>query len=207
MEKQIWLIRHPEIENADSRYFYGSSDVGLSPRGVEQAGRLAEFLQKNNLKRIITSGLKRSDYLGRMVARTEDISWEVEPFIKEMHFGRWEGMPAAEVERTEPERYKDCLYADMNFRFPGGESVREFFDRVKKGLEKIVKESDESLIAIITHSGVVRMVLMDILNFDYQAYWRFRIDYGSLTALDIYDDFIHIRKINDTCHLNGLCPN
>lgn len=204
MEKQLWLIRHPEVENANTGCFYGTSDVELSSRGVEQAGRMAEFLRQKNLKRIISSGLKRTDTLGRMVAEVSEISWEVEPALKEMHFGRWEGLSAAEVERTEPELYAAYVEADMDFRFPEGESILEFLDRTKKGLEKIVKASDEPLIAIITHSGVVRMALVDLLNLDFQAYWRFRIDYGSLTVLDIYDDFTHIRKVNDTCHLNGL---
>lgn len=205
MTKQLWLIRHPEVENAASQRFYGFHDINLSARGVEQARRLRDYLQQQNLSRIITTGLKRTDYLGQMIGETSTISWEVEPSLKEMHFGRWEGLAAAEVRENEPELYNDCVTADINFRFPEGESIQEFLDRVKTGLKKIIRKSNDSTVAVITHSGVVRMALIDLLNLDFQANWRFRIDYGSLSVFEIYEDFTGIVKINDTCHLDGLC--
>jgi broad specificity phosphatase PhoE len=181
MEKQLWLIRHPEVEDAGSQRFYGLHDVGLSARGLEQAGKLAGFLQRRNLKRIISTGLKRTDCLARMIEQSAGIPWEVEPSLKEMHFGRWEGLSAKEAEKTDPKLYTDCVGADMDFRFPEGESIKEFMGRVKMGLEKIMLDSDDPVTAVISHSGVVRMALIDLLNLDFQDNWR--------------------QKINDTCHL------
>jgi len=122
--------------------------------------------------------------------------------LKEMHFGRWEGLSAEEVKNNEPEQYAACVDADMNFRFPEGESIREFLERVKQGLEKIITNADDTVTAVITHSGVVRMALIDLLDLDFQANWRFQIDYGSLTVLDMYNGFTRILKTNDTCHLS-----
>jgi broad specificity phosphatase PhoE len=206
MKKQLWLIRHPEVEDAASQRFYGFHDINLSAQGFEQAGRLRDYLQRQNLSRIITTGLKRTDCLGQMLQETSQISWEVEPSLKEMDFGRWEALAAAEVEKSEPELYKKCVAADRDFRFPEGESIQEFLDRVTTGLEKVIQNSDDPLVAVVTHSGVVRMALIDLLNLDFQANWHFRIDYGSLSAFEIYEDFTSIVKINDTCHLDGLCP-
>jgi broad specificity phosphatase PhoE len=206
MKKQLWLIRHPEVENAASQRFYGLHDINLSARGFEQAGRLRDYLQQQNLSRIITTGLNRTDYLGQIIGETSKVSWEVEPSLKEMHFGRWEGLTAAEVEKSEPELYKKCVAADINFRFPEGESIHEFLDRVTKGLERIILNSDDPVIAVVTHSGVVRMALIDLLNLDFKLNWHFRIDYGSLSVFEIHEDFTSIVKINDTCHLDGLCP-
>lgn len=204
MEKQLWLIRHTEVENAGYQHFYGFHDIDLSVQGIKQVEQLTAFLGQQNLARIISTGLKRTDHLARMLEQKTNISWEVDPSLKEMHFGRWEGLSAKEVEEAEPELYAKCVGADMNFRFPEGESVLEFLERVKTGLQKIILSSNDSVIAIITHSGVIRMALKNILDLDFQNYWRFRIDYGSITVFDIYGDYTCIRKINDTCHLNGF---
>lgn len=207
MEKQLWLIRHPEVENSDCKHFYGLHDIDLSVQGIKQAEQLTAFLGQQNLARIISTGLKRTDYLARMLEKKANISWEVEPSLKEMHFGRWEGLSAKEVEEAEPELYAECVGADMDFRFPEGESVVEFLDRVKTGLQKIILNSNDPVIAVITHSGVIRMALKNILDLDFQNYWRFRIDYGSITVFDIHGDYTYIRKINDTCHLPGRARN
>ncbi len=201
MEKQLWLIRHPEVENAGSQPFNGHHDIGLSTLGIEQAERLAEFLTQQNLTRVISSGLKRTDYLANMVAREANIPIDVEPLLKEMYFGRWEGLSAKDVQTNEPELYADCVAGDMDYRFPEGEQVQEFHDRVKRGLDKIILNTNDPLTVIITHSGVVRMALVDLLNLDFQANWRFRIDYGGLTVFEFHSDFARIRQINDTCHL------
>lgn len=203
MEKQLWLIRHPEVENAGTQPFNGHHDIGLSAQGEEQAERMVGFLTQQNLTRVISTGLKRTDYLGEMVAREANIPQEVEPLLKEMYFGRWEGLSAKDVGKAEPELYADCVAGDMDYRFPEGEQVQEFHDRVKRGLDKIILKTDDPVTAIITHSGVVRMALIDLLKLDFQANWRFRIDYGSLTVFEFHSDFARIRKINDTCHLNG----
>ena len=204
MEKQVWLIRHPEVEDAYPQRFVGFHDAGLSVQGIQQAECLAEFLQRQNLERIISTGLERTDYLARMIAQAANIAWEVEPSLKEMHFGRWDGLSAKEVQEAEPELYEACVRADMNFRFPEGESIQEFFDRIKSGLDKVIKETDDEVVVVITHGGVVRMALIDLLELDFQSNWRFCIDYGSLSVLEIYGDYTRIGKINDTCHLDGI---
>ena len=42
---RLWLIRHAEVESRYRHTFGGRINMNLSPRGREQAGKLAEYLQ------------------------------------------------------------------------------------------------------------------------------------------------------------------
>ncbi len=48
---RLYLIRHGEVEGADTGKLFGHTDVALSPRGLEQSRRLADRLAERQLKR------------------------------------------------------------------------------------------------------------------------------------------------------------
>ncbi len=82
----------------------------------------------------------------------------IEPRLRESNRGDWEGQLFIDIARDEPEAYSAWLRAGADFRFPGGESLREQSDRVWAALEDI-REAGPLPALVVCHRGSIRTVL------------------------------------------------
>lgn len=150
MKKEIFLFRHGDVEDRYKKRFRGALDVNLSPLGEQMSQANAKFLVEKPVDVVITSGLKRTDFVGKLVA-AQGIRHEVEPRFAEARFGEWEGKSWAEVTALFPEAAKTYKQDFLNMQFPGGEAVVDLRTRLL-GAWNDVLSRPESRIAIIGHS-------------------------------------------------------
>ena len=104
MTYEIVLIRHGQSTwNLENR-FTGWVDVGLSPRGVEEARTAGQELKKNNYRfdLVLTSVLRRSiDTLTEVLNQLGQIDLPVvqDWHLNERHYGALQGLNKAEMAR------------------------------------------------------------------------------------------------------------
>jgi probable phosphoglycerate mutase len=120
----ILLIRHGETAwNAEGK-FRGRQDIDLNARGGRQAAALARGLSRTfAISHVYSSPLRRCLAAARPLARAFGLSVVVEPALKDLCFGQWEGMSIEEAARRSPHEYTARLRGDPSFRPPGGESA------------------------------------------------------------------------------------
>ena len=100
---RVLLIRHAESEgNAEGR-FQGQRDYPLSPRGVEQALRLAERLRDRHLDHIYASPLSRANHTAQIVADVKGMTVSPLPGVMEYDFGELSGLNWTEIQERHPE--------------------------------------------------------------------------------------------------------
>jgi broad specificity phosphatase PhoE len=78
--------------------------------------------------------------------------------LREANRGRWEGRLFEDVAREEPEAYAAWLRAGPEWRFPGGESLREQQERVSASVEEIRAAGELPALAV-AHGGSIRVML------------------------------------------------
>ncbi|MEW5803953.1 MAG: histidine phosphatase family protein [bacterium] len=180
--RKVFLVRHPEIENPESRRFYGKTDIGLSQRGKIQAHESARRLAEEKIHLVYSSDLWRAHYPASLLARRLNIRHISLADLGEIHFGDWEGLTFEEIEESAPSLCQSWLALPDVFRFPAGESVEEFRRRVQKGYDFILGSSspDQGNLAIITHGGVIRILLCGILGLDISKMWDIHLDFGAI---------------------------
>lgn len=148
---RIYLLRHGEtVWNTEQR-IQGQLDSALTAKGRRQAEqngeRLRSLLDGNHI-RIISSPLGRTLATATIIASKIGIApdhIETEDRLKEISFGDWEGMTWAEVQETNPERYKNRLDDHWNVRSPGGENYQDVAERLQSWLAEL---NDEIIVAI-----------------------------------------------------------
>ena len=201
---KIYLIRHPEVENSGKRVFAGQYDIPLSTCGNKQVTQIAQCGKLLNLTSIIASPLTRTLVTAQALSDSTGLAVNLEPGFKEVSFGDWEGELEEEVARRNASLYAQYGCADLNFRFPGGEKLQEFKERLINRFFSLVDQyrsaPDEQVIALITHAGVIRMILLSILRLEFSMIWRFKVDYASISLLEYKMGYASI------CGLNDLCP-
>jgi probable phosphoglycerate mutase len=157
--RRIVLARHGETDGNSSVRFHGSGDVPLSQDGKAQMRALAGKIQNEVLDVVVASPLRRSWRGAWLASRGQAV--RLEPDFREIHFGRWEGKTADEIQASDPVLYEDWQAGREGFEFPGGEPRGEFRARIKRGLDRLLA-SDSRGALLVVHKGVIRVLLEEL---------------------------------------------
>lgn len=180
----IYLLRHGEPEHAGTGRFIGHLDVPLSPRGEYQAAAQAERLRGVALAALFTSDLTRAARTGAFIGAPHGLRPVTLPALREMAMGRWDGLTAAEIERREPEAFRDWMSRVGEFPFPEGENLGDLVARAWPAFETIAAEYRGRAVAIVAHGGTNRALLCRALGVPLARILAFAQDYGALTVLE-----------------------
>lgn len=159
MVTRLVLIRHAHVDTGAR--LCGSFDAPLSPAGRRQLLVLLPHLSSSSApEALYTSTLARA----REVAVAFGRVWRLEPrltdAVREIDCGRFEGLPLKELQQAHPDVWaRNEAQADDTFAWPGGESYRQFRERVLAGFDAIATAHPGQRVAIVTHAGVISQVL------------------------------------------------
>lgn len=201
---RLLLIRHGEtVWNRESR-FQGVLDVPLSEKGKEEAALLAAFLRDKPLSAIYSSPLGRAQETARAISNAAGLEVCTVDALKEIDVGEWSGLTWEEVWAKWPElgrRWHENPPASPPP--PGGEYYPDFQKRSLRAVEEIVsRHGDEDWLALVTHGGVIRAVLNQLLGIAWGSKAVFYIKNCSFTRLRWQrQGKIILDNINDVCHL------
>lgn len=201
----LYLIRHgATLMNAERRYT-GQQDVPLNAQGVEQARAVAQRLARLPIGVIVASDLRRARDTTGPLAGALHVEPEIDPDLREVAHGAWEGLTHAEIMARDREAFTRWL-ADPECVAPGGESAAQVRDRMVRALDRWYDEYPEAHVAWISHSGALMLLTAHLLGMDLSRRWQLRCDPGSISELDIGDEpgtgrYAIVMRWNDTGHL------
>jgi broad specificity phosphatase PhoE len=159
--RQILLVRHGETNGASSIRYFGSTDVELSAEGRAHMARVATSLAARRVDLWLASNLRRSWVSAGIVSRGAPV--RIEPDLREIHFGRWEGLTREEIEARDPVLFQDWQAGAEGFEYPGGEARAAFRARIGRAVERVVA-SGTAQVAGVLHKGVIREVARQLLG-------------------------------------------
>lgn len=171
---KILLVRHGETDWNVAKKIQGSTDTPLNENGVEQAKALAEKLSEREtpIIGVYTSKLERAAVTAQYAAEKLGLECNILPGLEEINFGLWEGLTWDQVEEQFPEEFQSWR---QNRRFghpPKGESYQELLERIMAALQKLIKDTGESIarnecmegdVVVVTHSADI-MTLLSFIN-------------------------------------------
>lgn len=202
----LYLVRHGESEwNRLSRYA-GRSDVPLSSVGREQARRLAERLEREDISGIYASPLQRASETASIIGERLGLPVVIEPGLAEIHHGAWEGLTAHQVRAEFAREYAQWQAQPHRVLMPGGEALADVAARVKAFLGQIRSRADHANFVVCSHDAVLRVFLSECLGLGLEHFWKWSFENASLTTLQALDhpDTFRLAGLNDTAHLAGI---
>ena len=180
----IDLLRHGDVEGG--RKYRGQLDDPLSKLGWEQLRTATN--KKQNWQHIITSPLERCSAFASELAQIHSIPLQTKGEFKEVSFGLWEGKTADELLETEPEKIKKYWSDPINITPSQGENLLHFEKRVMDGWENMLKDFQGKHVLVISHAGVMRIILCRILGMPLTE--LFKLDIGLAKASRIQIEHI-----------------
>lgn len=178
----LFLVRHAETDMAGR--FCGHSDPELNARGRQQLTRLVSMLSRHTIRRVYTSDLRRAQQTAEAIAIHSRARLHLRPGLREIHFGRWEGLAWSDIQSRDATLAKSWAEEYPNSTAPEGESFGLFALRVRREFASLLIDATENPIAVVTHAGVIRVVLTSWCRVSEQEAWDRTKEYGSVVALD-----------------------
>jgi len=204
---RILLARHGETPwNAEGRY-QGQEDIPLSEVGERQAGLLGARLAEVRIDRAVASPLSRADRTARLAlgeARASMLTNDAG--LAEIAHGTWEGLLASEIRARDPERLAAWRDAPDTVLMPGGESLRQVYDRAWPAFARAVDGlGPDDTALVVAHDAVNRVILCRILGIPFSRLWSFRQAPTTLNLLEGVDvDHLDVVRLNDCAHHTAL---
>jgi alpha-ribazole phosphatase len=193
----IYLLRHGEVEGAETRRFIGHLDVPLSAVGERQCQAQAARLASVRLAAIFCSDLVRARRSAQIIAAPHGLTPTVVPALREMAMGRWDGLTAAEIRAREPEAFADWMSRVGEFPFPEGESVPDLLARVAPAFDAIAAAYAGRPVAIVAHGGPNRALLCRALGLPLGRLLALGQDYAALSVLEVRAGTCALRRLNE----------
>lgn len=177
----IELLRHGALEGGD--IFRGSTDDALTDIGWQQM--VVALDDKNEWDIIITSPLSSCREFAEVIAQEEEIDLEVNEQLIEIDFGDWEDHSLDDIMKQDSDLLHAWWQSPAQVTPPNGEDFHDFRSRVLKAFKEILREYKGKNILIITHSGVIRIILMSILGMQDESLFRLNVDCASFSKVRI----------------------
>ena len=178
----IDLLRHGACEGGE--IFRGATDSALTPEGWQQMA--AALAPHNGWQQIVSSPLQRCAHFAERFALDRHLPFSLEPGLREIHFGVWEGREISAVWR------EDSATLEHYYRFPGavtpsgGESASEARDRLASAWNGLLSRYRGEHLLLILHGGAIRLLLCHLLGAPLTSSQHFSIPHGCLTRLRVY---------------------
>ena len=179
-----YLLRHGKD---DDTVRGGWCQNSLTEEGTAQAAEAAARIEKGNcgIRRIYSSDLPRAVETAAPVAEALRLQVISKAEFREVNNGHLAGMPNVLAEQRYPGLYWNTLGWEQ--QYPGGESPREFCERITKAwdtFQQEIREADENVL-LVTHGGVMQVILALVNGREYSNQKQLRkIGYTELIALE-----------------------
>jgi broad specificity phosphatase PhoE len=165
----IIILRHAETDAEKENRTLGWVDKALNTNGVIAVQQYAHFLkqQQENVDLIITSPLTRARQTALIISEALNIPFIENELIKERDFGELSGLTWEEFETKYPDL---AIKNKPSFQeyLPKGESIEQVAERVAKFvhfLRQLKMGNKYRKIVIVTHTGIIRIILRNLLGY------------------------------------------
>jgi len=158
----IYAIRHGQTDWNVEKRTQGHIDIPLNKTGEEHARSIAQEIASLKIDQIFSSDLKRAKQTAQIINQFFNLPIIYDKRLREFNYGQFEGRLSHDISEAEWDLFnKDPEQLNA-------ENKESVYKRVNEFCHKLDKTKN---ILIITHGGIMRMLLYCVQN-----NWAFKTD-------------------------------
>ncbi|NJP06786.1 MAG: histidine phosphatase family protein [Chloroflexaceae bacterium] len=192
---RLILVRHAESTANVERRVQGSGDDPLTPRGEEQARRLARRMSFDHpdADLLFSSPLTRAHQTASFVSAALGLEIQWRSGLEEIRLGRLEGADQATLAAA--------VHANRLAEYDA-ETLHDFAERALGTLYGLVAVNPGRTIIVITHLGVISTALAHWVDRDLVRAWGYGDSLSNAAMSEfIFADQVRLLRQNDAIHL------
>jgi alpha-ribazole phosphatase len=167
----LHLMRHGEPELTGR--MLGRTDCGATAAGIAACVAQTARLE---IGALVSSDLRRTRVAAEAIAMVRERPLTIDPRWRELDFGDWDGLAAADLDSAALGRFWQDPDRDPP---PGGERWSALVARVGAAIAAL----DPAPTLVVTHAGAMRAALAHLCGFAFDRLWAFDLPYGGLLSL------------------------
>jgi broad specificity phosphatase PhoE len=200
----IHLVRHGDTPQAAEGIFCGDLDPPLTGHGRTQADHLARAAAPLGLIALYSSPKVRARETAEPIARATGLEPVIEDGLREIAYGRWEGLREVDIRASEPAALA-AWHADPALESPpGGETAYDIAARALPVLRRVRDRHPSGHAMLVSHKATIRVIVCALLGMPLQ---RFRTHVAcpttSVTSFEFGPDGPLLIGLADVHHLGG----
>jgi broad specificity phosphatase PhoE len=186
----IYLIRHAAKERgAFFNPYLRHQDEPISVLGQSQAQKLCAYFDGKAIAAIYISEYQRTRQTSEPLAQQLHLTPMVDARLNEIDNGRLEGMTDEQIQQTYPDVWRAFLSRSADFRFPEGETGAEAQRRIVAFLEEKRRQHLAENIILVSHEGLIRLLMCTILDLPVYRRWNFHYDFCGIMEITHQPDY------------------
>jgi probable phosphoglycerate mutase len=187
------------IEGEDFELLDGHGNPPLSDIGREQAERVGARLALEKIDALYVTNLRRTAETAAPLARLIGIEPVVEPDLREVRLGDWEGgLFRQKVADNDPVAVQ-MLTEERWDVVPGAEAPDDFSSRIRRGIERIAAAHPDARVAAFSHGAAIAEALRQATGSRPFAFLM--SDNTAIARLVLTPERWILRGFNDIAHL------
>jgi len=198
-------VRHGESERAVAGSSFalldGHGGPALAREGRRQAEQVCARLAEEGVESLVVTPLRRTAETAAPLVRRLGLSPAVEPGLREVHLGEWEGgLYRAKVLEGDPVARR--VFDEQRWdAIPGAETNEAFFSRVRAAVERVALANAGRRVAVFAHGGTIGAVLA--MASGSQPFAFVGADNASISEVVVTPGRWFVRRYNDTAHVRA----
>jgi len=177
---EIYLIRHT-TPSLSPGLIYGHLDVPLMDTFLQEFETIKSKLPAAP-DIVYSSPASRCTLLAKKI--NADI--HIDSRLTELHFGEWEGETWDTVNQSDLQTWMDDF---VDAIVPGGESMAQMSVRVLSFWDEIIKSSHQKIV-VVTHGGVIRILLAHLRNLALANAFEIKVAYGEVVIINTEENSV-----------------
>lgn len=184
---QVTLLRHGEP--AGGVRYRGITDDPLTDKGWQQMQTAMDNMDNDNMDSwdiILSSPLCRCFDFATQLSKAINIPIEQDNCFAEMCFGEWEGKTTAQIQDQDAQALFQFWQDPYHHAPPGSEPLSVFEERVVTGWKNILSRYKGQCLLLITHAGIMRIVLKHLLDIPWSSTHSIQLDFAACLNISVY---------------------
>lgn len=200
MTTTLLLVRHAACEQMAEALVGRGADVPLTPYGLKQLDALAQVFAQEQASGTATATVycsprRRARMTAEAIARAASCELQADEHVDEVNFGEWTGRSFEAL--NEDPRWRMWNQQRSRARAPNGESMLDVQRRIVNRIEALAAQHRDARIVVVTHSEIIRTLLLHYLQLPLDAYSRLEISPAGRSSLQLDEWSVKITSINE----------
>lgn len=170
----VTVMRHGEVDGP-AHVLRGKHDVALTETGWRQMRQTVDAANSPPFSTVASSTLMRCRAFSDRFAAELALPVNLHAGFEEIDFGDWEGLTPSQAQALSPQLFERFQSNPEGTTPPNGEAFSTFRNRVCSAFDDCLPECSGGHALIITHAGVMRVLLAEKLGLPWHSANRIAI--------------------------------
>ena len=159
---KLYVIKTGQTTFEEQSRVESAAGAPLSEQGIRDVQAAAKELASQKIGAIYAASGEAEQQTADLVGEVLGVKVRTDLNLREIDYGLWQGLRLKEIRHRQPKVYRQWAEAPTTVCPPGGETLAEAEQRIRKGLASIIKRHKGHLPLLVLRPvvlGLVRCIL------------------------------------------------